>query len=61
MRRRDFIAGLSSAAVSPFAARVTAPFKTIRRSPRELAAALVAANKRRREARQRKEQNQDAA
>jgi hypothetical protein len=61
MRRRDFIAGLTSAAVSPFAARAVAPFKTVRRSPRELAAALITANKKRREARQRKEQNQDAA
>jgi hypothetical protein len=50
MRRRDFIAGLSSAAVSPFAARAAAPFKTVRMCPRELAAALVAANKKRRNA-----------
>jgi hypothetical protein len=81
MRRRDFITGLTSAAVSPLAAHAqrlalppvdftngngafactVAPFKTVRRSPRDLAAALVAANKKRREARQREEQKQDAA
>jgi hypothetical protein len=55
MQRRDFIAGLSSAAVSPFAARAAPLFRTFRGSPRELAAALVAANNKRLEARRRKE------
>jgi hypothetical protein len=70
MRRRDFIAGLIIALVSPLlpvdfingndaSARAVTPF--IRMSPRELAAAMVATNKKRRETRQREVQKQSAA